>query len=318
MINYSVQDIIPLITEHYTIIGNQNGKFFNNVKSPLKALSNSLVFISAPYKLLMRKTKAQIIICDHSIEITDEDLHNKCFIIVKNPKLEFVKISKFLFRKSKTKFTIHPSSIIDSQAKIHNNVCIRPFSSIGKVDIDEGTIIYENCYIGDNVKIGKNVKIYPGCIIGKVGFGHLINENGAYENFPHFGSVIIEDEVEIGANTTIDSGALEDTIIKKGTKIDNLVHVAHNVEIGGNSLITAGVIIGGSVKIGHNAWLGINCSIKDGITLGNNVTIGMGSVVIRNVPDNSDLFGIPAIPKEKFVKMNHQLRELIKKGFKIK
>ena len=141
---------------------------------------------------------------------------------------------------------------------------------------------------GENVKIGEN------CTIGGDGFGYEKDVNGTWIKFPHFGHIILEDDVEIGNNVCIDRGVLGNTIINKGTKIDNLVHIAHNVEIGTNTLIIAKAMIGGSVRIGDNCWIGPSTSIINGIQIGNNVLVGIGSNILKNVPDNTVVAGNPA------------------------
>lgn len=141
---------------------------------------------------------------------------------------------------------------------------------------------------------GENVKIGANCSLGGDGFGYEKDENGNWIKFPHFGHIIIEDNVEISNNVCIDRGVIGNTIIQKGTKIDNLVHVAHNVIVGANTLIIAKSMIGGSATIGENCWIGPSSSIINGISIGNNVTVGIGSNVIKDVPDNIVVAGNPA------------------------
>lgn len=141
---------------------------------------------------------------------------------------------------------------------------------------------------------GKNVKIGENCSLGGDGFGYEKDENGNWIKFPHFGHIILEDNVEISNNVCIDRGVLGNTIIKKGTKIDNLVHIAHNVVVGAKTLIIAKSMIGGSVTIGENCWIGPSSSIINGIKIGNNVLIGIGSNILKNVPDNMVVAGNPA------------------------
>lgn len=144
------------------------------------------------------------------------------------------------------------------------------------------------------IKMGIGIKIGKGTIIGADGFGYERNEKNELEFFPHIGGVIIEDDVEIGCNVCIDRGVLGDTIIHKGVKIDNLVHIAHNVEIGKHTAIIANAMIGGSVKIGSYSWIAPSASILNGVTIGNNVIIGMGAVVLKDISDGETWAGVPA------------------------
>tara|TARA_Y100000034_G_scaffold122190_1_gene167351 strand:+ start:57 stop:800 length:744 start_codon:yes stop_codon:yes gene_type:complete len=141
---------------------------------------------------------------------------------------------------------------------------------------------------------GKNVQIGENCSIGNDGFQYIKDPMGDLIKFPHFGNVIIEDNVEIANNVCIDRGALSNTIIHKGAKIDNLVHIAHNVEIGENTMVIALAMVAGSVKIGKNCWISPSSCIKNKITIGDNVLIGMGAVVIKDVESNSVMIGNPA------------------------
>jgi UDP-3-O-[3-hydroxymyristoyl] glucosamine N-acyltransferase len=142
--------------------------------------------------------------------------------------------------------------------------------------------------------IHPSVKIGPYSVIAKNGFGYAREEDGTLIQMPHRGNVVIEENVEIGSNVCIDRAVEGSTIIGAGTKIDNLVHIAHGVKIGKNCLIVAGTVIGGSCEIGDNCFIGINASIKNKVRIGNNVTVGMGAVVLNDVPDNCTVVGNPA------------------------
>jgi len=148
--------------------------------------------------------------------------------------------------------------------------------------------------------IGNNCEIKPSAVLGNDGFGFEPDEKGDLEFFPHFGNVIIGNNVRIGSHVCIDRGNMHDTIIEDNVKIDNLVHIAHNVNIGKNTLVVAGSVICGSVKIGESCFIGANSTIRQKLKIGNNVIIGMGSVVTKDISDNEVWAGNPA----KFIRKN--------------
>jgi UDP-3-O-[3-hydroxymyristoyl] glucosamine N-acyltransferase len=167
-------------------------------------------------------------------------------------------------------------------------------------------MIGPNCVVGDNTKIhdrvvlwqncrlGKNCTIQSGVTIGEDGFAFERHDNNKLSKFPHFMGVIIGDNVEICANTSIARGSLTDTVVGDGTKIDAMVHIAHNAKIGKNCQLTAGTTIGGSAIIGDHCWTGLNSTIKDHATIGDNVIVGAGACVINDVPDGDIVAGVPA------------------------
>ena len=144
------------------------------------------------------------------------------------------------------------------------------------------------------------------------GFGYSRNEEFEFEKFPHVGGVIIEDNVEIGANTCIDRGALGNTVIKTGTKIDNLVHIGHNCVIGKHCAIIANSMLGGSVVIKDYSWIAPSASILNQLSIGEKVTIGLGSVVNKSVPDGETWMGVPAKPLKEFADIQKAMKKLIK------
>ncbi|CAF4575620.1 unnamed protein product [Rotaria sp. Silwood1] len=191
------------------------------------------------------------------------------------------------------------------------NRVTRPFTYIGNSEIDEGTVIHGNCFVFDNVKIGKNVSINAGSIIGSEGFGYELNEKNEYEKFIHIGGVEIHDNVDIGANTCVVRGALANTIIGEGTKIDNLVHIGHNAIIGKHCIITANNMVGGSVKIEDHSWLGPSSSTLNQLTLAKNSYAGLGSIITKNMPSGEVWVGNPARPIEEMKKLQEIFRDLL-------
>jgi len=160
------------------------------------------------------------------------------------------------------------------------------------------------------VDIGWNFKVKSGAVIGGEGFGFENDECGVPVRRPHIGGVVIGNNVEVGANTCIDRGMLDDTLIGNNVKIDNLVHIGHGCEIGENTCIAAGAILGGGTVIGKNCWIGINATTMQHITIGDNVTIGMGAVVVKDVPSESVIAGFKAQP----IGVMRRLSEVLEKG----
>jgi len=219
---------------------------------------------------------------------------DKTLVAVNRPRLWFIRCVNAFFSPEEKK-GIHPTAIIGKNCEIGKNVYIGPYSFIGdEVVIGSGSKIHSGVHIHDRVRIGKNVILKSGCIIGTAGFGYERNDEGVLERFPHIGGVVIEDDVEIGANTCVDRGTLSDTIIGEGTKIDNLVHIAHNIVIGKHCVIVALAMIGGGAKIGDGAWIAPTACIRDGVTIGKQALVGMGAVVTKNVADHDVVIGVPA------------------------
>lgn len=213
---------------------------------------------------------------------------------------------------------VEDMAYISEKARLGKDVYVGSFSYIDNgVVIGDGSKIYPQVYIGENVTIGENTiiyagaKIYPGCkigsnciihagaVIGSDGFG-FAHEEGVYKKIPQIGIVIIEDDVEIGANTTIDRAVMEATIIRKGVKLDNLIQIAHNVEVGENTAMAAQVGISGSSKVGKNCVLGGQVGLGGHLTVGDNANIGAQSGIISNVESDAKIIGAPAIPVNNF------------------
>ena len=243
------------------------------------------------------------------------DLKNKKIkpIISKNPLNDFIITSNLFYPEAaKDNFQIKISSKYNKYKK--RNVYISKFSKIGKKFNVGFNSVLINVKIGDNVSIGSNcvitnsiiednVIINSGSIIGKIGYGFKYIEKNFYF-IPHIGCVKIFKNVYIGSNCTIDRGSFNDTIIQEGTKIDNQVHLAHNVNIGKNCYLAAQVGIAGSTKIGDNCLLGGKTGIAGHLKIGNNVNIGGKSGVLKDLPDGSKVIGYPAMSIKKFLGKN--------------
>lgn len=243
-------------------------------------------------------TKAKTIICSDEIQIAETDINNKCLIHTNNPKLLFSQIVDTLFVQKINK-GIHPTAVISDKAIIGAGTEIGAYTVIDQCIIGKNCKIGNNCHLEDNTIIGDNVVIGSCCVIGSCGYGFSRTEDGSLVQFPHIGGVIIEDDVEIGTNTSIDKGALGNTIIKKGAKIDNLVIIAHNVMVGEHTLVIGGAILCGSSRVGNHCWIAPGACIRNGISVGDKAIIGLGAIVTKNVPAGETWVGNPAKPIQK-------------------
>lgn len=272
----------------------------------------SLTFLANPkYTHYIYSTKASATIVDKTFSC--EEKLNTTLIRVENAYKAFSKLLEYYNQIKHNKIGIETPVFKSDSAIIGENIYLGAFSYLGnEVKIGNDVKIYPNVYIGDNVVIGNNVlifagaKIYSDCIIGNNcvihsgviigadGFGFAPNEKGEFNKVPQTGNVIIEDNVDIGANTTIDRATLGSTIIKKGVKLDNQIQIAHNVEIGENTVIAAQSGVAGSSKIGKNCMIGGQVGISGHLTVGNFVKIQAQSGIGRNIKDNEVLQGSPA------------------------
>lgn len=302
------------------IAGILEGDIVGNAQVEVSSLSKieegtegSLTFLANPkYTPYIYTTKASIAIVNKSFQ--PEHTISSTLIKVDDAYKSFSKLLEYYNQIKLNKSGIdQPTSVSDS-AQLGDNIYLGAFTYVGdNVVIGDNVKIFPNCYIGDNVVIkdntivfsgakiysecivGSNCVINSGAIIGADGFGFTPNEKGEYSKVPQIGNVILEDFVDIGAATTIDRATLGSTIIRQGVKLDNQIQIAHNVEIGKNTVIAAQTGIAGSTKIGENCQIGGQVGIVGHITIGNNVRIQAQSGIGRNVHDNEVLQGSPAL-----------------------
>lgn len=294
---HNLEEILPFLPEKHRINRRPDSApvHFSKVAPHSEADPDTLAFVDsarADKQALCDTTQAGILICDFEVKIRST-MEKRVVIQVDLPKVVFSIIVNALF-VTRPGWGIHPTAYIHSEAEIHEQSYIGAFTHVGKCNINRGSIIYGNCYLYDRVKVGKNVIIHAGTVLGADGFGYNRDDTGKPIQFPHIGEIEIDDHVEIGANSTIDQGALGSTKIGFATKIDNLVHIGHNVEIGKCCYVAAHASIAGSSIIGDysEVWMGVG--IADGTKVGRHSTIGIGSVVIQDVDERKKTFGNPA------------------------
>jgi len=278
-----------------------------------EGIQGSLTFLANPkYTPYIYTTEASITIVDK--DFIAENEVSTTLIRVEDAYKAFSKLLEYYNQVKMNKTGIEQPVFISESATYGENLYMGAFSYMGdNVSIGNNVKIYPNVYIGDNVTIADNVivfagaKIYSesvigngcvihsGAIVGADGFGFTPNEKGEYTKVPQTGNVIIEDNVDVGAGTTIDRATLGSTVIRRGVKLDNQIQIAHNVEIGENTVIAAQTGIAGSTKIGKNCMIGGQVGIVGHLTIGNNVRIQAQSGIGRNVKDNETLQGSPAL-----------------------
>ena len=272
----------------------------------------SLTFLANPkYTNFIYTTKASIVIVNQDFE--PEQNLEATLILVEDAYGAFSKLLSYYNQVKMNKQGVENPVFIDESASYGAQCYIGAFAYIGQnVVIGDNVKIYPNTYIGDNVtlednvvifsgakiysetQIGSNSVVHSGAIIGADGFGFSPNEEGSYDKVPQIGNVIIESNVDIGAGTTIDRATLGSTIIRSGVKLDNQIQIAHNVEIGKNTVIAAQTGIAGSTKIGAHCMIGGQVGIVGHISIGNNVKIQAQSGIGRSIKDNEVLQGSPA------------------------
>lgn len=294
MKSFSLQDILDCVKVPFYLGGKGTDAFVDGVAMTRSAEKNQISFVDHNYKAqeeLIIEAKAGILVC--SSNLSSNISYEGVLLFVEHPKLIFSIIANRLFIKRPSK-GIHPSAVIHPEAQIHPDASIGPFTYVGKSNIGKDAIIYGNVQIYDGVSIGERSLIQAGCILGADGYGYNRDENGFPIQFPHIGGIIIEDDVDLGANTCIDNGALGPTKIGYGSKLDNLVHIGHNVQIGKCVYIAALTSIAGSTKVEDmvSIWTGV--SVADGLRIGAKSFVGMGSVVLNEVPEGKKCFGNPA------------------------
>lgn len=311
------------------VIGNANAEV-STLSKIEEGVEGSLTFLSNPkYQNYIYTTKASITIVNKSF-VADAPVETT-LIKVDDAYASFTKLLEFYNEVKLNKTGIEQPSFIADNAKLGTNTYLGAFSYIGQnVVLGDNVKIYPNCFVGDNVvigdncvvfagakiysetSIGNNCTIHSGAIIGADGFGFAPNPDGTYTKIPQIGNVVIEDNVDIGSCTTIDRATMGSTIIRKGVKLDNQIQIAHNVEIGENTVIAAQTGVAGSTKIGKNGMIGGQVGISGHLTIGNNVRIQAQSGVGRNIKDNEILQGSPTFGYNDFSKSYVHFKNLPK------
>ncbi len=312
------------------IIGDKN-VVITGISGIKEAKEGDITFVANPkYLSLMDTTCASAIITFKEVKDAPKPI-----IRCENPSLAFAKLVSLLAPNEIRHPTgIHPHAIIGENVKLGKDVAIQAYTVVeDDAEIQDGAVIYSGVYIGHHTKIGKNTLIYPnvsirerveigdrviihsGTVIGSDGFG-FATVKGVHHKIPQIGTVVIEDDVEIGANVTIDRARFDKTLIGRGTKIDNLVQIAHNVIIGEHSIVVAQTGISGSTIVGKDVILAGQSGVVGHITIGNGAIVAAQAGVTKSVPPGTKVSGYPAKPHQVAKRVNaclQRLPELFKK-----
>lgn len=269
-----------------------------------------------------RSTKAGALLTDHELE-TDA-----AQIVVADVDLAYAMVaSHFHPRPRATEHSVHPTAVVHPDAELEEPVSIGAHAVIGRCRIGAGTVIMANVTIGDDVTLGRECVLYPqvtiydritigdrfsahgSCVIGSDGFGYKTG-GGKWHKVPQLGGVEIGDDVELGAGTVIDRGAVNNTVIGEGCKFDNLCHIAHNAQIGKNTVMAAGCMVAGSAKIGENNLWGGKCACAGHLTIVANVRLGGGTQALRSIREPGEYMGYPPVEKKRFVRIQKAIVDL--------
>ncbi|MEO0059029.1 MAG: UDP-3-O-[3-hydroxymyristoyl] glucosamine N-acyltransferase [Bacteroidota bacterium] len=311
------------------IVGNSNAEV-STISKIEEGVEGSLTFLSNPkYNSFIYSTKASITIVNKNFVAEGEI--SSTLIKVEDAYGAFSKILAFYSHTKHSKIGIEQPSSLHSSSVYGQDFYLGSFTYIGQnVSIGKNVKIYPNSYVGDNVKIGNDViifagvniysdttignncNIHSGAIIGADGFGFAPNADGSFDKIPQIGNVIIEDNVDVGAATTIDRATMGSTIIRKGVKLDNQIQIAHNVEIGENTVIAAQTGVAGSTKIGKNCFIGGQAGIAGHLVIGDNVRIQAQSGIASNIASNDKVQGTPAIGYKDYFKSYVHFKNLPK------
>ncbi len=307
------------------LVGDEN-LIITGVRPIEQAETGDITFLAQPkYRRFLETSKASAIIVSPAIKGI-----KKNHIVVANPLVALAQLLEYFHSAPHAPFGVHPMAVIGKDPRLGKDISIYPGVVLGnQVELGEGVIIYPGACIGNGVTIGagsviqqnvsicpgvtigKRVTLHSGCVIGSPGFGYVW-DGEKHRPIPQVGSVVIEDDVEVGANTTIDRGTMGNTHIGRGVKIDNLVQIAHNVSIGEHSIVVAQCGIAGSTQIGRGVMLGGQTAIVGHIKIGDRAKIAAKTGIIKSVPAGAVMAGFAGIPHAEWRKAEVITRRLPK------
>ncbi len=310
------------------ILGNNPLQTIDSAANLDEAGVQQLTFLGSPkYTAKLKTTTASAVLVPKGTP-GDGAQAGTCLLVVDDPEMAFITCLLRLYPQKTSGSTLSAKAQIDPMATLGAGACVEAFASIGArstlgrncwvmagcrigdgVTLGENCVLHPNVVLYDGVQLGDNVILHAGTVIGSDGFGYKFR-NGEHVKFPQVGTVVIESNVEIGANTCIDRAALGVTRVGEGTKIDNQVHLAHNVQIGARSLLCGQVGIGGSTVIKDYVTLAAQCGVADHVTVGSQTVVFAQSGVTKDIGDKDQVMGFPAVNRKEWLHEKAALRRL--------
>jgi UDP-3-O-[3-hydroxymyristoyl] glucosamine N-acyltransferase len=240
-------------------------------------------------------SQARVVLADEATAqaLPDEVLMRTSVVSVDRPRLRFIHVLQQFFAPPALA-GVHPTAVVEPRCRLGKDIYVGPFAYVAADSIGDGSVIHGHVHIYPTVTVGARVVIHAGAVVGADGFGYERDSNGKLHKFPQVGGVVIEDDVEIGANACIDRGALGMTVIRRGTKLDDLVYIAHNVMVGTDVVVVGAATLLGSSQIGACAWVSAGSTVRDKRVVGERAVIGLGAAVVADVPAGATVIGVPA------------------------
>lgn len=295
---HRVVDLLSVLDQDALVLGSTDIEF-SMVRRPEDAVDGSLVWSSSDSVAEVKRiidSEATVVLCRESAIGDAQPTSDMAVILVTDPRLAFTRLMKELFGIKRV-FGVDPAAHVHESASLGVDCWIGPQAVVGRCQMGDGCQIGSGVILLDGVRLGDRVIVHPGAVLGVDGFGYAADGSGSLEKIEHVGGLELGDDVEVFAQAVVARGTLSATRIGRGTKINNLVHIAHNTVVGEDVLIGAGAVVCGSVVIGDQVRIGPGAVVRDHVVVGSDAVLGMGAVLTKDMPAGAVWTGLPAGPR---------------------